>query len=206
MSHPPHILNEHLSEGLLRQFAAKELIVSPGNSDNRVFTINSGEARICLFAPSREQTLGYLKAGSIFVTHTSTWVEALTECEVCSWPISQIKALFSANPELAVGAMREVGKLLQNAIDMIEDLAFRTVESRLARYLLAEAQQQNSNNIKLIGNTEILASLLGSSRQTLSTILNRLIKSQVIARSGRKQVQIINPGRLQNLANSLSAS
>lgn len=195
-----------LPEGHRKRYEAREVIVSPGHEENRVFVVEQGRARICLFSGSREQTLGHLQPGSVYVTHTPAWVEALELTWTCSWPIQQITALFASRPEMALGAIREVGMMLNNTIGLIEDLAFRPVESRLARYLLTEARQQGSDTVRLIGNTEILGSLLGASRQTTSTILTRMVKMGLIARPDRQHVRLLNDSKLRELAEAVSAS
>ena len=205
MTDQSHPFNNDLPNGTLRRYQAKTLIVRPESADNRVFTVNKGKARICLIGPNREQTLGYLQPGSLFVTHTSAWVEAVTDCEVCSWPIQQIKQLFATDPQMAVNTLREVGKILQNAIDLVENFAFRSVESRLARYLLSESKQQQSSTVHLAGNMAVMASLLGTSRQNLSTLFNRLVKMEVISRLDRHHVVILNTDYLQKLTDELSA-
>lgn len=189
-----------LGSGIRRQFAAGAMISRPDPDDNRLFRIERGSARICLAADQRELTLGCLKPGSIYVTHTRAWVEALEPVELTSWPVSALTAVLTESPELAISALREVGMMLHQAINLIEDLAFRPVEARFARYLLLEQDNQQSANIQLAGSTELLASLLGTSRQTLSSLINRLIRDGVVARPDRFHLAILDQSTLQLLA------
>lgn len=189
-----------LPGGTRRQFAVGTMISRPDMDDNRLFRIERGSARICLSAEQRELTLGCLWPGSIYVTHTRAWVEALEDVELTSWPVSSLTRLLGDNPELAVSAMREVGMMLHQAINLIEDLAFRSVESRLARYLLLELDNQAGYLLRLPGNTGLLASLLGTSRQTLSSLINRLIRDGILERPDRQHLQVLDRYRLQQLA------
>ncbi len=191
-----------LPDGQAKTFQAGEIISQPTQAVNQFFILRNGQARIFLCGDQKELTIGYLKPDSIYVTHTRAWIEAMTETEIMCWPLRQLKALITARSELAVTAMQEIGGLLHNTIDIIEDLAFRSVESRLARYLLLEHEQQQSNMIQLSGNTEILASLLGTSRQTLSTIINRMIKEGILQRAGRQTLVLINLNYLSELSSS----
>lgn len=195
-----------LPNGHRSHHKAKSLLVEPGCTENNVFILESGRARIYLLGDGKEQTLGYLLAGSVYVTHTPVWVESIEPCTLKSWPLSQIKQLFAAHPELAGAALKEVGKLLSNAISLIEDFAFRPVQSRLARYLLSEYSLQQSQELRLPGTTEALASLLGTSRQTLSTLLNRMEKESLISRPERQIVVLHKPEQLVELSHRLSAS
>tara|TARA_R110002167_G_scaffold85669_9_gene232218 strand:- start:6430 stop:7098 length:669 start_codon:yes stop_codon:yes gene_type:complete len=211
--HPPHCSGhgaghnasasdwlERLPAGRQNRYDSGEMICRPGMTHNRVFLLNSGSARICLSAEHRELTLGCLKPGSIYVTHTRAWVETLEPTTITSWPIEQLTLLIVEAPEIAITAMREVGQMLQQATSLIEDLAFRSVESRLARYLLLEESTQQRQTIELTGQTELLASLLGTSRQTLSTLLNRMIRDGIVARPDRQHLTLLDTLRLQQLA------
>lgn len=195
-----------LDEGQANSFSAGEIISRPDKTANQFFIVQQGQARIFLCADSKELTIGYLKPNSIYVTHTRAWIEAMETTSIMSWPIRQLQALMSVKPELAVAAMQEIGTMLHNTIDIVEDLAFRSVESRLARYLLVEYRQQQQRTIKLSGNTEILASLLGTSRQTLSTLINRLIKDEILQRAVRQHITLLNLAHLEQLAQRMSAS
>ncbi|MCE6951392.1 Crp/Fnr family transcriptional regulator [Cereibacter sphaeroides] len=189
-----------LPKGLHRRYAPGEAIARPEGRANRFFVLDSGLARICLNAASRDLVIGYLRPGGIFVTHTRAWVEALEPSEVVSWPVEEMLGLIAREPELGLTAFREIGRLLHGALSLIEDLAFRPVESRLARFLLAERQAQGSDRIRLIDTTEAMASALGTSRQTLSTLLNRLIREGVVARADRRHLDLLRPDRLQDLS------
>lgn len=196
---------ESLPVGQIYHYPTRTVITRPGQNPDNIFIVEQGRARICLYGGPREQTLGYLNPGSLFVTHTPAWVETLEPTQIRSWPLQQLRSLIQADANIAISALREVGKILHTTIAMVEDLAFRSVESRLARYLLTESRQQQSLQITLSSNTEILASLLGTSRQTLSTLINRLIKAQVIRRLERQVLVLENPQYLTELAGQLSA-
>ncbi|MGP3698087.1 Crp/Fnr family transcriptional regulator [Rhodobacter sp. NSM] len=200
-SAPPHAAwLARLPRGLRRQYGPGEAIVRPEQRGNRVFLLDSGLARICLTAASRELVLGYLRPGGFYVTHTRAWVEALETCEVVSWPVEDMLHLVSREPELGLAAFREIGRVLQGALSLIEDLAFRPVESRLARFLLSERRTQGADRIRLIDTTEALANALGTSRQTLSTLVNRLIREGVIARPDRRHIDLLRPDRLEEMS------
>ncbi|WP_221801536.1 Crp/Fnr family transcriptional regulator [Oceanobacter mangrovi] len=189
-----------LPEGQIRQFDEGDVICRPDNHQNRIFLIQQGCVRICLSAEHKELTLGWLRPGSIYVTHTRAWVEALEPTRICSWPIERLTSMIAEAPELAIAAMREVGMMLHQATNLIEDLAFRPVDARLARYLLLERGTQNSDTIQLTGHTELLASLLGTSRQTLSTSINRMIKDGLLNKLERQQLQLLDIAALEALA------
>lgn len=189
-----------LPGGRRRRFGAGEAISRPGDGPDRLFVLDEGLARICLNGAARELTVGYLRPGGIYVTHTRAWVEALQPSSVLSWPVEDMLDLVTRQPALGLAAFREVGLLLHGALNLIEDLAFRPVESRLARFLLSERQMQGADRIRLIDSTESLASALGTSRQTLSTLINKLIREGVIDRPDRRHIALLRIERLEELA------
>jgi len=189
-----------LEGGQRRRFEAGAMISRPDPDTDRLFVLDAGLARICLNGAAKELTLGYLRPGGIYVTHTRAWIEAMAPCEVISWPVEDMLGLVTRHPELGLAAFREVGMLLSGAFDLIEDLAFRPVESRLARFLLAERAAQGTDRIRLIATTESLASALGTSRQTLSTLVNRLIREGVVERSDRQHLRLCRIDRLEEMS------
>jgi CRP-like cAMP-binding protein len=195
---------QRLRGGQVSEYAKDALIAHPQTSHNQLFVIESGRARICLLGGAREQTLTYLEAGSLFVTHTPTWIEALEPTRIRSWPLRDLRALIEAQPDIAIIALREVGQLMAATLELVEDLAFHSVESRLARYLLRSSALPDSS-LQLQDSMEILASRLGTSRQTLSTLLNRMIRDGLIERTGRRAFRICRIETLQALADDLSA-
>jgi len=194
-----------LPGGLRRRFEPGTAIARPGDVDgygdgkgpDRLFVLDEGLARICLNGAARALTIGYLRPGGAYVTHTRAWVEAVSPCTVISWPVGEMLALLTRQPALGLAAFREVGQLLHGALNLIEDLAFRPVESRFARFLLNERALQNSDLIRQIDSTESLAAALGTSRQTLSTLINRLIREGVLARPDRRHLRLLDIARLE---------
>ncbi|WP_444454481.1 Crp/Fnr family transcriptional regulator [Rhodobacter capsulatus] len=203
MPPPPPASSDWISRlegGLRRRYGAGEMIARPDAPSDRLILIESGTVRLSLTGAGREVTLAHLRAGGLFVTHTRVWVEAVEPAQVLSWPVAEMLELVTRHPELGVAAFREVGQILRGALDLIEDLAFRPVEARLARHLLTELQAQGRDTIRLVGPTEALATALGTTRQTLSTLINRLIREGVLSRPGRQLICVHDPGHLARLA------
>ncbi len=194
----------NLSQGRRVEYDPGALISSPHSKDNRFFIIERGRARVCLIGGAKEQTLSYLEAGGLFVTHTPTWIEAVEPSVLQSWPMSALRDLIIRQPDMAICALREIGCIVSTCLELIEDLAFRSVESRLARYLLSQHRQANGTAFTLSDSTERMATLLGTSRQTLSTIINRLERENIIRRTGRRTYEVLDSESLMITADDLS--
>ncbi|PZX48273.1 Crp/Fnr family transcriptional regulator [Cereibacter changlensis] len=166
--------------------------------------VESGSARVFLNCGARELTLCHLRAGGVFSTHTRAWMGALEHSEIRSWPLSAVMGVIAEKPALGAAAFRDVGQILSGALTLIEDLAFRPVEARLASHLLRQREKLGTDTLQ-IGHTGALAETLGASRQTLSSQVNRLIREGLLARPDRRTLVLLDPGRLRALS-EVSAS
>ncbi len=84
---------------------------------------------------------------------------------------------------------------LGDVISVIEEIAFRRVDRRLAGYLLQRVNNDNRNKIKI--THQAIASDLGTSREVISRILKEFEHQGLISVS-RGQLQITNEPGLSN--------
>ena len=101
------------------------------------------------------------------------------------------------HPEITVTVVKVLGELLNNSINIIEGLVFKDVKQRLYDFLLnavAERGKEHSDGviIELGLSTEDIALLIGTTRQTISMLMNELIKAGHIRRLDRQNFLIIN--------------
>lgn len=166
--------------------------------------MRNGKLRVYLAGENRELSLSFLEAGDIFTTHTPTYIETVTPSQL--WVMDTATFAYrlardsSATPEM----MRVLGRMLNDAVQLIEDLAFREVPARLARFLLGLAERRGKPHpngwlIPLDLGTEDIASLLGSTRQTVSSLINQWERSGIIERQGRHSILLIKRDTLASL-------
>jgi CRP-like cAMP-binding protein len=79
----------------------------------------------------------------------------------------------------------------------LEDLAFREVPARLARFLIGLAERRGKLTdqgllVQIDLNRSEIASLLGSTRQTVSSLLNQWERDGVIQQQGRYALLILS--------------
>ena len=113
----------------------------------------------------------------------------------------------AVDPSFTPVMMRVLGRLLRNAVTLIDDLAFREVPARLARFLLGLVDRRGQPHpqgwlIPLELGTEDIASLLGSTRQTVSLLLNQWVRDGILARPGRRQLLVLSRQALADLSAS----
>jgi CRP/FNR family transcriptional regulator, carbon monoxide oxidation system transcription regulator len=179
----------------VQRFPKKTLIYSPFEERNLIFIVKSGRLRVYLSYEEKEFTLAILEAGAIFSTHTQAFVQALDGAEILICDTMKIQRQMFNVPEVSLVMVRVLGDLLKNSIATIESLAFKDVRRRLVEYLIGvEADRGRPTDagsvVELGVSTEDIALLIGTTRQTISQILNDLIKSGMLEKVNRRTLLI----------------
>ncbi|MDO9631029.1 MAG: Crp/Fnr family transcriptional regulator [Humidesulfovibrio sp.] len=179
----------------LRSFAKKTLIFLPNQEQDLIFIVASGRTRIYLGYEDKEFTLAILERGDVYSTHTRAYVSALEETTLLCAETARVRRHMLNIPEFTGTMVRILSELLKHSISIIDDLAFRDVQMRLVRFLRFVASQSGvaesgGTAVNLGLTTEQLASLIGTTRQTLSTMLNTLEREERIQLRGRGAIFI----------------
>lgn len=195
-----------------RRLDKGELLSTPSGSPNQVFIVQDGRMRVYLTDSNRELTLCFLDPGEIYTTHTPTYVEAVAPSTLLLTDTARFSHRLASDASITPIMMRVLGRILSNAVNLIEDLAFRDVPQRLARFLLGRIQRSHHLTdagwlIQLELGTEDIASLLGTTRQTVSSLINQWEREGIIQRRGRRTLLIAAPERLaKHVADDRSAN
>ncbi|MDF7799315.1 Crp/Fnr family transcriptional regulator [Pontiellaceae bacterium B1224] len=205
-----HLQREEFAElyaSLIRRSYSKgAFICHPTNDANRIFIIARGRARAYLGYEDKEFNLGILSKGDIYTTHTRAYVQALDEMEILITDAMTFRRKMLGDPEVAKSMVGVLGSMLSAAFQIIEGLAFKDVNSRLATLLAGEAANHGITNangeiiIQIDLSVEQIAGLLGSTRQTVSTLLNDLSRQGLIKRLDRGRFLICNLQGLEAIA------
>lgn len=181
-----------------RSYPKKSHIFAPGHGEDLIFVVAAGRARLFLAYEDKEFALAILERGDVYSTHTRAHVSALEETTLLCARTSQVRRHMLTMPEFTATMVRVLGEVLKHSISIIDDLAFRDVQTRLVRFLRFVAAQSGVAQpgggvlVNLGLTTEQLASLLGATRQTLSTMLNALEREGRVELRGRGRIFIPN--------------
>jgi CRP/FNR family transcriptional regulator, carbon monoxide oxidation system transcription regulator len=207
------LINSSDHEDLFREFKSqrfpkKTLIYSPFEERNLIFIVKSGRLRVFLSYEEKEFTLSFLEPGDIFSTHTQAFVQALDGAEILICDTTRFQRQLFAVPEVSLIMVKVLGDLLKNSITTIEGLAFKDVRRRLVEYLIGvesdRGQQTKAGSVVELGvSTEDIALLIGTTRQTISQILNDLIKNGIVEKVNRRTLLIKNLAALNDWENIL---
>jgi CRP/FNR family cyclic AMP-dependent transcriptional regulator len=208
------IANLKLLEASLRRqaFRSGEIVFRQGDPGHCLYIIESGRVRIYVLGPDgREISVNIYAAGDVF--GELAILDGLPR-SASAIALARTKALvlyrddflehLRACPEMANNLIFILSTRLRHTTDYAESLAFLDVRTRLARELLRLAERygtptESGAKIDLGMSQADLASLIGTSRETLNRALNRLRDEEIIKIAGRN-VELTNMEKLQGIA------
>jgi CRP/FNR family transcriptional regulator len=123
--------------------------------------------------------------------------------EILFLPKERFVPFLKQHPEVAWEMLRDFAARMKEMNLRLEGVTLREVRSRLARYLLREAEASGADGgprpaVTLPMAKGAVASYLGTAHETLSRSFARLIREKVVAVEGRK-VTILDREKLERL-------
>jgi CRP/FNR family cyclic AMP-dependent transcriptional regulator len=172
----------------------KSLVFDQGDPTRVVFLIKRGKIRITRLTPDgKEVTVAVLGAGDMFGEETlfdeqprTTHAVCLEESLLCTAKADDLFALLSRNPTLALNVAKILSDRLVDASAAMEDLAYAKISDRILHLLERLAAE---HGVETDRGTVIdvrlthadIASLIGSTRETVSLEMSNLVKAGAIA-------------------------
>jgi CRP/FNR family cyclic AMP-dependent transcriptional regulator len=182
------------SEVTVRSFARGSEVLTQDQPGRALFVIVSGVAKVVMHgAHGRKNTLAYLNRGDAFGeismfsgTDCTADVTASTDLTVLELPKEKLLDLFAKSSDFAYAIVRTLCERIRDTDALVNDLAFKNLEGRVAAKLLnlAEKFGEPTNGSVLIALpiTHIeLADLVGTSRETVTKIIGLLRKEGSIS-------------------------
>ncbi len=192
--------------GRVRTHPRGELLFSEGEDAEGFFVVVTGKVKVYkLSAEGKERILHIIHHGGTFAEAAifgdglyPAYAEPLQQSELFFLPKDGFLNLLQTNSRISINMIAGLSKFLRQFAQQVEELTFKDVPSRLARYLLELSQGQ-----KLVVDLPIsksqLASNLGTVSETLSRTLRKLSEDDLIVVQGKK-VEILDFARLESLA------
>ncbi|MFH1914385.1 MAG: Crp/Fnr family transcriptional regulator [Pseudomonadota bacterium] len=188
-----------------RSWPAGAVIFDADETDNLVFIIAEGRVRIYLAYEDKEFTLGILGPGDLYATHAGCYVQAFDDARLLAADVHAVKRCMTEVPAFTRTMVRVLGNILQNTFSIIGGLAFKDIYDRLMDYILIQARdngvEEDGGLVITLGLTvEQLAQLLGATRQTVSTLLNDMVRAGLLEKRGRGRFYIPELAALERAA------
>jgi CRP/FNR family transcriptional regulator len=189
--------NQHLFETCL--YPRKAYVFDQGDPSRLVYLVKRGKVRLTRLTPDgKEVTVAVLGAGDLFGEETlfadaprTTHAVCIEETLLCSAKADDLFALLSDSPALALNVAKVLSDKLLDASATMEDLAYANVPDRIMHLLNRLATE---HGVETPGGGVLLdvrlthadiASLIGSTRETVSLELSHLAKAGRIAYDGK---------------------
>jgi CRP/FNR family transcriptional regulator len=129
--------------------------------------------------------------------------QALTDTSLLFFPRKAFVELTARNPDLALGMLACLSRRLRYFTMLVDDLSLKEVPGRLAAHLLLLSRSSGGTDtldIEIPKNQ--LASLLGTTPETLSRVLTKMTKQGLIAYEGTR-VSILDREELRSVAEGM---
>ncbi|HUZ78645.1 MAG TPA: Crp/Fnr family transcriptional regulator [Chloroflexota bacterium] len=199
---------EHLRRRAIAQtFPRGRIIFLERDPCAGLYLIDSG--RVKLFktsADGREQILRLVGPGGSFNDVAAfdggdnpTAAAAMDRVALYLLPSAEVQAVVLRHPDTATALIQEFARRLREMADLVEDLSFRHVTSRVAKLLLQYADQRDGPNPRTRLTQQELAAMVGSVREVVGRSLAALEREGAI-RIDRARIVITNRDVLRRLA------
>jgi len=211
-----HLANNNLFKGLPagdfdelasicqeQKFKRGEIIFHEGDVGLGFYVMISGMVKIFKISmEGKEQILHILKPGEPFAevalfagSSYPANAMAIEKSKVVFFPRQAFSDLISRRPSLAMNMLATLSFRLRQFAHMVEAISLKEVPGRLAAYLLLENKESKTKGeVHLPITKSQLASLLGTIPETLSRILAKMVKQELIETKGATIVILDDEG------------
>jgi CRP-like cAMP-binding protein len=194
-----------------REYQPGEAVFRPTRTPRYVYLLEEGLVRIFRVSPGgSELTIGYVRPGEIFGEVSiitggprESFAHAARPSRVLEIPRDLfLKTVRSTRPLYEV--TKRIGQRLVRCQSRAEDLVFCDARTRLARLLLRLADDFGTRKdsevaVGLPLTEQEIATLIGTSRQTVSGALGEMIRAGLVVRRARELV-VTDPRTLRQVA------
>jgi len=205
---PAQQLQELAGIARTRTYKKGEPVFFEGEEGAGFFVVVAGRVKVFKTSPEgKEQILHLFETGECFgevAVFTGQGYPANAQAESKSsllyFPRAGFVELIRKEPSLALNMLAVLSMRLRRFAGLIEGLSLKEVPGRLAAYLLyLSEKEKDACDLKLDISKGQLASLLGTIPETLSRILNKLNRLDLIQSDGSK-ITIVDRTALEELA------
>lgn len=183
----------------MRRLKRGEPIYLPTHSSDGVLLVASGRVKICHATPEGKQSIiDFVDAGEVFgelalldSQQRDEYAEATEKTTLILIPKRELQAVVQKYPRIVLGVTRLIGLRRQRVERRLRNLLFRSNRERLI-YLLLELSEKYGRQIGT--NVELgirlshqdMASVIGSTRETVTVVLGQLQSEKYLTIARRK--------------------
>lgn len=192
-----------------RVYEQGQVILLEGEPCPGLYILEDGWLKVIKIGlDGREQVLQMLKAGDAF-NALSVFTETPNQATVIALETSRVwivqgdmlMRLMEEHPALAHHVVKDLANRVIHLVQMVEDLSLRSVEARMARLLLQQAQGDTVERRRWATQAE-MASRLGTVTDVVNRTLRKMSEMGLI-NVQRHQIEILDLQGLKDLAQML---
>jgi len=206
-------LGEHSETGLVE---AGQHVYQAGDPADSVYVLKSGRIKVTRAEDGKELILYFVSPGEILGELTITGCRrrsgtatALEDAFICAIGGAYFEELMLRHPKVAVEVVRVIGGREERAEKRALEMISKDVPTRLAHMLVELAadfgeRKRRGVRLDLPLTQSDLAQLVGSTRETVSTVFNEFRRAGLVDSAGRT-IWVLDPGRLEGYSLTVGA-
>lgn len=166
--------------------------------------VHTGQIKqVRLGADGSERLLRILGPGDFMGEHSALtgspaprMATAVTEAQVCTLSRRDVQEWLDQRPRMAVNMLQAITRRLEETETQLAAIADRTVTQRLGDYLVEVSGGAVERSFELPVSKKDLASLIGTTPETLSRRLRILVDREILRIGPGRWITILDPQRL----------
>jgi CRP/FNR family transcriptional regulator, dissimilatory nitrate respiration regulator len=197
-----------------RDFKKEEMIFHEGDKASGFYMVEKGKVKIFkLSFEGKEQILHIYDSGNAFGEvpvfagkKFPASAMSLEESTIIYFPRDKFVHLITIAPELGMNFLADLARRLREFTVQIENLTLKEVPARLSAYFITLSQEQNNQEKITLPISRIqLSNLIGTTPETVSRILKKMMEASFIEVQG-KTILIKDIKGIHSLSDSGSIS
>lgn len=185
---------------------AGKVFYMPEDVGEVLFLLKKGRVQLYRMSPNgKKLVVATLGPGAIFGEMSivgqgmhNTFAKAVSDCMLCVMSRTDIDRIMRYKPDVAFRFVQALGERVTQLETRLEDIAFKSISSRLSALILRLSEQANSDTVKGYTHQD-LADMLGTYRETTTQTLNEF-RVKGLVEIGRKRITIQDKKGLMRLA------
>jgi len=202
-------LKDLADQAQVKKVRKGEILFTAGQKAQGLFVVAKGAIRAFrVNADGREQVIHIERAGGAIaelplydgLPYPSS-ASAEEDSELLFLPKAAFERAIMARPIIALEALKVLAGRLRKTAGLVEMLALKEVDQRLAAFILQEAKV---NGAEKNGGREVtlppypqIAARLGSVREVVSRAMTKLMKEGLVKKTAERAYHIPSPARLK---------
>lgn len=192
------------------EIPAHQPIFDEADPAEHVYNVTGGAVKIYKLLPDgRRQITGFLLSGDFLgLTHKEAYAysaEALVSTKLCRFPRRKLEGLLDEMPKLEQRLLGMASHELAAAQDQMMLLGRKSARERVVSFLLmmsasAVRRGKSSDPVALPMNRSDIGDYLGLTIETVSRTFTQLRKQKLIELLDEKQVRLLRPEALREIA------